>query len=95
MSRLSYDADGNVVSTEGWKYTYADNGFVVTEKNYADGVLNKETVYKIVTKKDGMSSYPETVTNYNEDGNKTVCVYDENGKTVSETNYNVSGNLID
>lgn len=94
LSCVSYDADGNVVSTEVWKYTYADNKFVKTKKYYVDGVLNTETVYKIVTEEDGVVSYPETVINYNEDGSKTVCIYDENGETVSETKYNASGNVI-
>jgi len=33
-----------------------------------------------------MSNYAETVINYNEDGSKTVCVYNENDELVSETN---------
>lgn len=95
LSCVNYDADGNVAFTEDWEYTYADNGFVATEKNYVDGVLNTETVYKIITEEDGIFNYPETVTNYNEDGSKTVCVYDENGETVSETNYDAFNNVIE
>ena len=92
---MIYDADGNVTSTESWEYTYDDNGFITREKAYADGVLNTETVYKIVIEDDGMFSYPETVTTYNEDGSKTVCVYDENDELISETKYDASGNVVE
>ena len=83
-SRVIYDADGNVTSTESWKYTYDDNGFTTTEKAYVDGVLSTETVYKVVTEDDGMFSYPEIV--------KT---YDENGELVSETKYDADGNEVE
>ena len=93
-AKVTYDADGNVTSTEKWEYTYDDNGFITTEKEYVDGVLNTEIVYKIVAEDDGTVSYPETVTSYNEDGSKTVCVYDEENELVSETKYDASGKVI-
>lgn len=94
-SRVIYGADGSITSTESWEYTYDDNGFATTEKAYVDGVLNTETVYKIVIEDDGMFSYPETVTTYDKDGSKTVCVYDENDELVSETKYDASGNVVE
>ena len=93
-SRVIYDADGNVTSSETWEYTYDDNGFITTKKEYVDGMLNTQTVYKIVVEDDGILGYPETVTTYNEDGSKTVCVYDEYNELVSETKYDASGNVV-
>lgn len=94
-SRLIYDADGNVTSDESWEYTYDENGFTTTMKEYVDGVLATEMIYKIVTEDDGMFGYPETVTTYHEDGGKTVCVYDEFDDLISETKYDASGNVIE
>ncbi len=37
----------------------------------------------------------EIVTTYNEDGSKTVCVYGENDKLVSEMKYDASGKVIE
>ncbi len=93
-SRLVYDADGNVTTTEKWEYTYDESGLIAKEKEYADGTLCKEIAYKIVAEDDGVFSYPETVTTYNEDGSKTVCVYDENNEVISETTYDASGKVI-
>lgn len=93
-ARVIYDADGNVTSTENWEYTYDADGFYATEKAYVDGVLSQENTYKTVTDGDGMFNYLETVTVYNEDGGKTVRVYDENAELVSETEYDASGSVI-
>lgn len=94
-SRVIYDADGKVTSNETWEYTYDDDGNPVTEKAYLDGKLSKETVYKTVTEDDSSFTFPETVTTYDVDGGKTVCVYDENDELISETKYNASGNVIE
>jgi len=85
-ARTVYDADGNETSNETWEYTYDDNGFKATEKAYENGKLKEEKIYKTIVKDDEMSNYAETVINYNEDGSKTVCVYNENDELVSETN---------
>jgi len=92
---VSYDADGNVESSETWDYTYDDNGNWATMKAYMGGVLFEETVYKTVTAEDSSYTYPETVTTYNEDGSKTVCVYNENDELVSETTYDADGNMVE
>lgn len=90
--RTVYDADGNVESTESWEYTYDGNGNKVEMKYYQDGNLSEETLYKTVTDEDYSITYPETITTYNEDGSKTVCVYDENGDLVSEEHYDAEKN---
>ena len=94
-SRVTYDAEGNVTSSEAWEYTYDDNGFTTTEKEYVDGALYQEITYKIVTEDDGVSSYPEKIVTYDEDGGKTVCVYDGYNELVSETKYDANGKVIE
>lgn len=95
ISRVIYDADGTVASTETWEYTYDDNGLKLTEKTYVDGVLNEEMIYKTVTQDGGSYTYPETITTYHEDGSKTVCVYNENDELVRETEYDADGNVVE
>lgn len=93
-SRVIYEND-TITSTESWEYTYDDNGFTATEKAYVDGALYQEIIYKTVTEDDGMFNYAETVTTYDNDGGKRVCVYDENYELVSETEYDADGNVIE
>lgn len=93
-SRVVYDADGSITSTESWEYTYDENGYITTEKAYVEGVLETQTVYKTATDNGNVYSYPETVTTYYGDGSKTVCVYNEFNELVSETNYDASGNAV-
>lgn len=96
ISNISYDADGTVTSNESWEFTYdEETGFTATEKAYADGVLLKEVIYKIVVEDDFSMGYPETVTTYNDDGSYTVCVYDESDEVLSETNYDAAGNVVE
>ncbi len=95
-SRVIYDVDGNITSSESWEYTYDENGFITVKKEYSDGVLGSEAYFKIVEEDDGgRFSYPEIVTTYGEDGSRTVCVYDENNELVSETRYDADGNVIE
>lgn len=95
ITRVFYDADGNKSETETWEYTYNADKVKTTEKYYIDGVISQEITYKIVTEEDGMYSYPETIAEYDEDGGKTVSVYDENDELVSETKYDTSGNVVE
>lgn len=37
----------------------------------------------------------ETIVDYNEDGSKKVCVYNENDELLSETQYDASGNVVE
>lgn len=78
-----YDADGTVVLTKTWEYTYDNDGNRQTMKFYCDDVLKEEMIYKTVTTEDGSTTYPETVTEYHEDGTTTVTNYDENGEPIS------------
>ena len=95
LTHVVYDAEGNITASERWEYTY-DGEKTVSVKEYANDKLIAEKVYKYVTDGDGGTfGFPETVITYNEDGSKTVCVYDENDELVSEISYDASGNVIE
>lgn len=80
---VRYDSEGNIEYSYAWEYTYDNNGNRQTMKFYCDDVLKEETIYKTVTTEDESTTYPETVTEYHEDGTKTVTTYDENGEVIS------------
>lgn len=77
-----YDSEGNMLYSDVWEYTYDDNGNWQTKKYYCNDVLTEETLYKTVITEDGATTYPETVTEYHEDGTQTVTTYDENGEII-------------
>lgn len=89
-----YDAEGTLVYRENWVYTYTEDGNWQTMAHYFDDVLTGDTVYATVTTEDGSMTYPETVTEYGEDGTKTVTVYNENDEIVSQTHYDANGAVI-
>lgn len=89
-----YDAEGNFLWRESWAYTYDENGNWETMQYYYNDVLTKETVYATVTTEDGSMTYPETVTEYEESGAKTVTVYDENDQILRQTQYDAAGKVI-
>lgn len=92
--RSIYDAAGNLVSADIWEYTYDEDGNWATRKNYYNGVLTEEIILATVKSEDGSMTHPQTVTEYDESGAKTVTVYDENDEVVSETHYDADGREI-
>lgn len=95
IARVLYDADGNITAEESWEYEYDADGNVTLVKEYLNDKLVEESIYKLLVEADGTMNYPETVTTYEEDGGKTVCVYNENDDLLSETKYDASGNVIE
>lgn len=94
LSATFYEADGSVLYKYTWERTYDENGNWKTMKHYSDGVLITDTVFATVTTEDGSVTYPQTVTEYAEDGSRTVTVYDENENVLSETHYDANGNKV-
>lgn len=89
-----YDAEGNLVYREAWAYTYDEDGNWQTMRSYYNDLLVSETIFATVIAEDSSMTYPETVTEYEEGGAKTVTVYDENGETVRQTRYDASGKAV-
>lgn len=80
---IRYDAEGDMVYSYVWEYTYDDDGNWQTRKFYCDDVLKEKIIYNTVTVEDESTTYPEIVTEYHEDGTQTVTTYDENGEVIS------------
>lgn len=93
-SAVRYDADGNLVYSYAWQYTYDENGNWNTLQYYCNGVLTSDTIYATAATEDGSMTYPETVTEYEEDGKKTVTVYDENENILHQIHYDTNGSVI-
>lgn len=82
---IRYRADGSITDSFVWEYTYDEDGNRATQKYYCNDFLMEETIYATVTSDDSSTTYPETVTDYAEDGSWTVTVFDENSGIVSQT----------
>lgn len=89
-----YDADGLPLCDYRWVYTYDADGHWQTMKFYCDDILTEEAIYETVVSDDLSTTFPETVTKYNEDGSKTVTVYDVDDNIVAQTEYDANGEVI-
>ena len=87
-----YNADGTVEYELFYTYETDDEGNWKSIKVNDGERLITDTEYSLDA--DGMS-YVAKVTEYNEDGSKTVCEYDENEELVKETRYNADGSVAE
>lgn len=94
LNQIMYGTDGTIESDLAWEYTYDADGHHATQKCYSFGKLVEETVFATVTTYDGSMTYPQTVTEYEEDGSKTVYVYNENNDILSRTVYDAAGKIV-
>lgn len=92
---ITYTPDGVMENNERYEYTYDEEGHKTAVKVYSFDTLVQEKLYTMVVFEDGWMNYPGTVIDYQEDGGKTVCVYDENDELVSQTHYDAGGNVIE
>lgn len=97
----STEADGTVsvgIFSEngdqtGWTLYDADGHWQIM-KSYCNDVLTEEAIYQTVVSDDFSTTFPETVTGYNEDGSKTVTVYDADDNIVTQTECDANGGVI-
>ncbi|MBP3634271.1 MAG: RHS repeat protein [Oscillospiraceae bacterium] len=94
LAEVSYAADGSTVSELYYEYTYDDQGRTLTETRTENGRLKQELHYAIVEEEDGWFGYPETTTEYFEDGTKHVIFCDIDGNE-TVTRYDKDGNVIE
>ena len=85
LSKLHYSADGKLLSSLSWEYGFDDNGELLWEKEYMDGLLYRHYTY---------DAYGHIVTEdyYAEDGSVEEAyrydwVYDADGDPVSKKEY--------
>ena len=89
-----YLPDGTLAEERTWEYEYAD-GELLWEKVYASGVLVSEMTWHQVETEDGYANYPETATEYYEDGSKAFSQYNEDGNLALVTYYDAEGAVED
>ena len=95
ISRILYDADGNVEVEEIYEWEYDEEGNWLFGKTYENGVLTKEITFATGQDDYGWWTYPETVVEYFEDGSRTVSKYDVNDELISEITYDAAGNIVE
>ncbi|MBQ9832855.1 MAG: hypothetical protein IJO48_03885 [Clostridia bacterium] len=92
LSRIFYNTDGTVKSSERYEYGYDENGKKLWCKTYTNDILTYEVV-SYASGSDGESSwrYPKKAIEYYDDGTKLVSEYDEKGNPYIETYFKADG----
>lgn len=88
---ISYDPDGNVISESKHDRQYDDQGNLLHEKYYSDGILCDETDYAVGD--DGEARIVRN-TAYFEDGEYYVTEYDEYGDFTQSVLYSADGQIL-
>lgn len=86
----SFAADGTIISEISHHLTYDENGVLVLDLEFVDGVFLTEYVYQADA--DG-NAIPVTQTAYFDDGTVSVNEYDEYGNCVRSASYEADGSL--
>lgn len=85
-----YDPEGNLMTSYVWSYTYDEDGNVVTEQAYENGVLTAE--YEYAPGEEG-NRYTSKSTSYFEDGSRSYTEFDSFGNTIKEEFWEADGTL--
>lgn len=88
---VTYADDGSVESESRTEYTYDNNGDVLTQKSYEDGVLVSAAEYACTA--DG-TSYISMECYYYEDGSSDVYEYDGNRNLISASTCDADGAVL-
>ncbi len=94
VTRTKTLSDGTVEYAETYDREYDENGDMLWEKTYTDGILTHEICgYITVSDEYGYMRFPEKTIDYNEDGSRMELVNGMNGNTETETYYNADGSV--
>lgn len=99
IATARYDANNNLVfrnvnhdsHLDVYTYTYDADGNCETMDYYCNDVQMSFTEYATKMTEDGPVTYPRNVTVFEEDGTKTMTIYDESNQAVKEIRYDVYG----
>ena len=89
LSIKEYDFDGNLLSAIEGYYEYNEEGVLLYKKILLNGKLESEIFFDAETFYETKNIY------YSNDGSYTVTEYNENGDIISETRYDLDGNIIE
>ena len=90
MSRKTFSVDGELLTETSYEREYDENGNILTEKYFDNGVLREEDTYS--SNEDGDLSLTSAIYYY-EDGSKGDNQYDEMGNLIAYLYYNADGVL--
>ena len=92
---LSMILRGNeVVEDYRYDYTYDEEGYWETLKEYRFGMLVTDILYQTLVLDDGWVTSEKLTTTYFEEGGWMVKEYDDNGDAIKEWKYDADGNEI-
>ena len=99
---IKYDDNGNeiycayydgaeLMSVTETEYTYDENGNILAEASYTDGVLTYESEYTL-----DEDDYPQLSKSvfYFDDGSKSIDQYNANGDMILNVEYDAEGNIV-
>lgn len=90
-SEITYAADGTVIEELRYEYERNEAGEDIGSKAYRNGAIFREA-HQLLNEKGEVTGI--VMTEYAEDGGKTVCEYNENLECVKETVYDAAGNVL-
>lgn len=93
-SKVTYDAQGNVVDTYTFEYRYT-NGVKIHERCTMNGKLQYIDEYTTISEDGWDCTYLSQRSEYAEDGSYSVTTYDDEYNVLSYYCYDASGNLLD
>ena len=91
IRQSEYDADGKLQYECKSEIEYDENGNLLSDRFYVNGILESESEYAL--SRDGESRTVK-YTVYYEDGSKTLHLYDEEGNLSETFMYEADGNLF-
>lgn len=89
ISMAEYDSDGELLTETVMEYEYDADGNVMNEKQYIDGQFYSETEYAVGQGE----TIPKKSTQYNDNGTKRICEFDQYGNIVRMFEYDENGTL--
>lgn len=90
---IYYDNDGEIDYECDHEYTFDDKGNMLSEREYTDGALCREYEYSCGTSNPD-STYMSKRTDYLNGSPTRVEIYNEDGETISEIEYDADGKVI-
>ncbi len=93
IKQTDYDENDNVITILTCELEYFDDGNVKSEKTYYDSILTSVTFYAKSEKNPISEIYMQTSILYEEDGSKSVSIYNEYDMLERYTEYDSSGNV--
>ena len=91
LSRKTFSVDGELLNEVRYERDYDENGNILIEKYFDNGVLREEDMY---SSNDGGGLSLVSSVYYYEDGGKVLREFDELGEVTSEIEYDADGNVV-